>query len=96
MNILFQKKSASISHYIKLADLKTYSKSKKYDLLLQLFKNNINYKQLNLLKFFMTPAGKIKSQFQTGLKRAQQHRLAKAIRYARNEKLLPLKVLEKA
>jgi ribosomal protein S18 len=96
MTVLFHKKSTTLFSHIKIADLKNYSKSKKASLLLQLVNNQINYKQLDFLKFFMTPAGKIKPQFQTGLKRAKQHRLAKAIRYARNEKLLPLKLIEKA
>lgn len=55
-----------------------------YIILLKYFNKIISYKNIKLLKIFMTEEGKIYSKKETGLNTKQQHILAKNIKKARN------------
>ena len=50
---------------------------------------NIDYKDINLLKLFITEQGKILPRRATGVTVQQQRKLAKAIKRARNIAILP-------
>lgn len=49
----------------------------------------IDHKNLDLLKKFITPTGRIKSRRYTGVTTAQQRNIARAIKRARHLALLP-------
>lgn len=64
-------------------------KSLQYILLLKKFNNIINYKNIKLLKAFITKSGKIRPRRKTRITIQQQHLISKAIRKARNLGLIP-------
>jgi small subunit ribosomal protein S18 len=55
----------------------------------QLSVDNIDYKDLNLLRRFISDRGKLKSRRITGLSRKHQSQLAQAVKRARELALLP-------
>jgi len=64
-------------------------KSLQYILLLKKFNHTIDYKNVKLLKAFLTKYGKIKPRRKTRVNVQQQRRLAKSIRKARAFGILP-------
>lgn len=64
-------------------------KSLKYVFLLKKFSQKIEYKNIKLLKAFLTKFGKIKARRKTRIKVKQQRKIAKSIRRARAVGLLP-------
>ena len=64
-------------------------KSLQYLLILKKFDNVIDYKNIKLLSAFLNKYGKIKPRRKTRLSIQQQRTVAKAIRKARDLKLLP-------
>ena len=67
----------------KLNKPKRIKKSLQYLLLLKKFKNIIDYKNIKLLKAFLTKFGKIRPRRKTRIGVQKQHRIAKAIRKSR-------------
>ena len=49
----------------------------------------IDYKDIDILKKFLNPSGKIMSRKRTGITAPNQRKLAKAVKYARFLSLLP-------
>jgi ribosomal protein S18 len=68
---------------------KKIKKSLQYLLIIKKFKNVINYKNIKLLRAFLTKHGKIRSRRKTRIPVQNQRKIAKAIRKARAFKLLP-------
>ena len=68
---------------------KKIKKSLQYLLLLKKFNNNIDYKNIKLLKAFLTKYGKIRARRKTRISIQKQHAVAKAIRKARAVGLIP-------
>jgi ribosomal protein S18 len=68
---------------------KKIKKSLQYLLLLKKFNNNIDYKNIKLLKAFLTKYGKIRARRKTRVSIQKQHAIAKAIRKARAVGLIP-------
>ena len=68
---------------------KKLKKSLQYLLLLKKFDNQIDYKNIKLLKAFLTKYGKIRSRRKTRVKVQQQRSIAKAIRRARANGIIP-------
>lgn len=68
---------------------KKIRKSLQYLLLLKKFQNLIDYKNIKLLKAFLTKYGKIRSRRKTRLSVQKQKSISKAIRKARAFKLIP-------
>jgi ribosomal protein S18 len=68
---------------------KKMKKSFQYLLILKKFKNIIDYKNVKLLKAFLTKFGKIRPRRKTKISIQKQHAIAKAIRKARSLKLIP-------
>ena len=68
---------------------KKIRKSLQYLLLLKKFQNLIDYKNVKLLKAFLTKYGKIRSRRKTRLTVQKQKAVAKAIRKARAFRLIP-------
>jgi ribosomal protein S18 len=68
---------------------KKLKKSLQYLLLLKKFDNQIDYKNIKLLKAFLTKYGKIRSRRKTRVKVQQQRRISKAIRRARANGIIP-------
>jgi ribosomal protein S18 len=68
---------------------KKIKKSLQYILLLRKFKNVIDYKNIKLLKAFLTKYGKIKSRRKTRVSIQNQRVIAKAIRKSRAFGLIP-------
>lgn len=68
---------------------KKIKKSLQYILLLKRFHNMINYKNVTLLKVFLTKFGKIRPRRKTRLSIQKQRKISKAIRKARAFKLIP-------
>ena len=68
---------------------KKIKKSLQYLLLLKKFNNNIDYKNIKLLKAFLTKYGKIRARRKTRISIQKQHAIAKAIRKARAVGLIP-------
>jgi ribosomal protein S18 len=69
---------------------KIYSKNNiNFIVLLKYFNNIINYKNIKLLKAFLTEEGKIFSRKETGLTSKQQHLISKNIKKARDRGLIP-------
>jgi ribosomal protein S18 len=64
-------------------------KSLQYVLLLKKFKNIIDFKNIKLLKAFLTKYGKIKSRRKTRITVQRQRLISKAIRKARAFGLIP-------
>ena len=64
-------------------------KSLQYILLLKKFNNVIDYKNIKLLKAFLTKYGKIRARRKTRVSIQKQHSIAKAIRKARAVGLIP-------
>jgi small subunit ribosomal protein S18 len=64
-------------------------KSLQYILLLKKFKNVIDFKNIKLLKAFLTKYGKIKARRKTRIPVQKQRSISKAIRKARSFGLIP-------
>jgi ribosomal protein S18 len=64
-------------------------KSLQYLLLLKQFNNKIDYKNIKLLKAFLTKYGKIRARRKTRITVQQQNAISRAIRRARVCKLIP-------
>ena len=64
-------------------------KSLQYILLLKKFNNVIDYKNVKLLKAFLTKYGKIRARRKTRLTVQAQHKISKAIRKARAFGIIP-------
>jgi small subunit ribosomal protein S18 len=64
-------------------------KSLQYILLLKKFKKLIDYKNIKLIKAFLTKFGKIRPRRRTRIEVQQQKQMAKSIRKARNVGLIP-------
>jgi len=64
-------------------------KSLQYLLLLKKFNNIIDYKNIKLLKAFLTKYGKIRARRKTRLPVQKQRAIAKAIRKSRSFGLIP-------
>ena len=64
-------------------------KSLQYLLILKKFNNSIDYKNVKLLRAFLTKYGKIRPRRKTKISVQKQHRISKAIRKARAFKLIP-------
>jgi small subunit ribosomal protein S18 len=84
-----QSLKSSESKTLKVPKIK---KSLKFILLLKKFNNNIDYKNIKLLKAFLTKNGKIKSRRKTRIKLQHQRKISKSIRKARCLGLLPFTV----
>jgi ribosomal protein S18 len=68
---------------------KRIKKSLQYLLLLKKFNNVIDYKNIKLLKAFLTKYGKIRSRRKTRIPVQKQRAVAKAIRKSRSVGLIP-------
>jgi ribosomal protein S18 len=68
---------------------KKIKKSLQYLLLLKKFNNIIDYKNIKLLKAFLTKYGKIRSRRKTRITVQKQRAIAKAIRKSRAVGLIP-------
>ena len=73
----------------KSTKIKKVKKSLQYLLLLKKFNNEIDYKNVKLLKAFLTKYGKIRSRRKTRISVQKQRRVAKAIRKARAVGIIP-------
>jgi ribosomal protein S18 len=73
----------------KVTKSKKIKKSLQYLLLLKKFNNIIDYKNIKLLKAFLTKYGKIRSRRKTRISVQKQRRVAKAIRRARAFGIIP-------
>jgi small subunit ribosomal protein S18 len=74
---------------IKLNKSKKIKKSLQYLLVLKKFNNLIDYKNIKLLRAFLTKSGKIRARRKTRVSVQKQHSISKAIRKARALKLIP-------
>ena len=68
---------------------KKVKKSLQYLLVLRKFKNIIDYKNVRLLRAFLTKYGKIRARRKTRISVQKQHAVARAIRKARDFKVIP-------
>jgi ribosomal protein S18 len=68
---------------------KKIKKSLQYLLVLKKFNNLIDYKNIKLLRAFLTKSGKIRARRKTRVSVQKQHSISKAIRKARALKLIP-------
>lgn len=87
-----QKKRTSWNQSVKTSRpgrIKKIKKSLQYLLLLKKFNNIIDYKNVRLLKAFLTKYGKIRPRRKTRVSIQKQRSVAKAIRKARAFKLIP-------
>ena len=73
----------------KVNKTKKVKKSLQYLLLLKKFNNEIDYKNIKLLKAFLTKYGKIRPRRKTRIPIQKQHKIAKAIRKSRALGLIP-------
>lgn len=73
----------------KIKKVKKIKKSLQYLLLLKKFHNLIDYKNVKLLRAFLTKHGKIRSRRKTRISLQKQRTIAKAIRKARAFRLIP-------
>ena len=73
----------------KTARPKKIKKSLKYLLILKKFNNVIDYKNIKLLKAFLTKYGKIRPRRKTRISIQKQHAVARAIRRSRSSGLIP-------
>lgn len=71
---------------------KRIKKSLQYLLLLKKFNNLIDYKNIKLLKAFLTKYGKIRSRRKTRISVQKQRSIAKAIRKSRAFGLIPFNI----
>lgn len=94
----FQKKRSNWNQSLRSIKSTLSTKSKKikkslqYLLILKKFKNIIDYKNIKLLKAFLTKFGKIRPRRKTRIPVQKQHAIAKAIRKARDLKLIPFTI----
>jgi ribosomal protein S18 len=79
----------SNSTLVKSSRPKKIKKSLQYLLVLKKFNNIIDYKNIKLLKAFLTKYGKIRSRRKTRISIQKQRKIAKSIRKARALKLIP-------
>ena len=97
-NSNFQKKKNNWNQSLKSLKALKANKSKKikkslqYLLVLKKFNNLIDYKNIKLLRAFLTKYGKIRARRKTRISIQKQHAIAKAIRKARDLKLIPFTV----
>jgi ribosomal protein S18 len=89
-----QKKRSNWNQSLKSATskpnkLKKIKKSLQYLLVLKKFNNTIDYKNIKLLKAFLTKFGKIRARRKTRVSIQTQHSIAHAIRKARAFGLIP-------
>ncbi len=68
---------------------KKIKKSLQYLLILKKFNNVIDYKNIKLLKAFLTKYGKIRPRRKTRITIQKQHAVARAIRKSRASDLIP-------
>jgi len=93
--VLTKKKRINWNQSLKTPTLPSSSKvtkvkkSLQYVLLLKKFNNIINYKNIKLLKAFLTKYGKIRPRRKTRINLQQQHKIAKSIRKARAVGIIP-------
>jgi ribosomal protein S18 len=80
---------------LKTNKLKKVKKSLQYLLVLKKFNNLIDYKNIKLLRAFLTKYGKIRARRKTRISLQKQHAIAKAIRKARAFKLIPFSIAVK-
>lgn len=73
----------------KVVKPKRIKKSLQYLLVIKKFKNVIDYKNIKLLKAFLTKYGKIRPRRKTRIPIQKQHKIAKAIRKSRALGLIP-------
>jgi len=73
----------------KAGKVKKIKKSLQYILLIKKFQNIIDYKNIRLLKAFLTKYGKIRPRRKTRISIQKQHAIARAIRKARSFQLIP-------
>jgi len=73
----------------KVSRPKKIKKSLQYLLILKKFNNIVDYKNIKLLKAFLTKYGKIRSRRKTRVSIQQQRAIAKAIRKSRAVGLIP-------
>lgn len=64
-------------------------RSSRREAVAKLKKEDIDYKRLDVLAQFLTPAGKVEAARRTGANRKQQNLVARAIKRARYLALLP-------
>ena len=89
-NLLLPKKRINWNQSLKSTKIdKKIKKSLQYLLLLKKFNNVIDYKNIKLLKAFLTKYGKIRSRRKTRLNVQTQRAVAKAIKKSRSNKLIP-------
>jgi ribosomal protein S18 len=94
----FQKKRTNWNQSLKTLKEKNIKKPKKirkslqYVLVLKKFNNLIDYKNIKLLRAFLTKYGKIRARRKTRISIQKHHAIAKAIRKARDFKLIPFTV----
>jgi len=69
--------------------VKKFKKSLQYVLFLRKYNNAVDYKNIKLLKAFLTKYGKIRSRRKTRLPVQTQRLIAKAIRKSRSFGLIP-------
>jgi len=79
----------SLRSTTKTAKPKKIKKSLQYLLLLKKFNNTIDYKNIKLLKAFLTKYGKIRPRRKTRISIQKQHSVARAIRRSRSSGLIP-------
>ena len=77
---------------LKTSKPKKIKKSLQYLLVLKKFNNFIDYKNIKLLRAFLTKYGKIRARRKTRIDVQSQHAIAKAIRKARALKLIPFTI----
>lgn len=81
--------SQSLSSIRPIKATKKIKKSLQYLLLLKKYENQIDYKNIKLLRAFLTKYGKIRSRRKTKVSVQQQKKIAQAIRKSRAYKLIP-------
>ena len=92
-NLSTLKKRTNLNQRLKstknIKNTKKIKKSLQYLLLLKKFNNIIDYKNIKLLKAFLTKYGKIRSRRKTRITVQKQRAVAKAIRKSRSVGLIP-------
>jgi ribosomal protein S18 len=74
---------------VKVIKIKKIKKSLQYLLILKKFNNVIDYKNIKLLKAFLTKYGKIRARRKTRISVQKQHAISHAIRKSRAFGLIP-------
>jgi ribosomal protein S18 len=77
---------------IRLNKQKKVKKNLQHLLVLKKFNNFIDYKNIKLLRAFLTKYGKIRARRNTRISVQKHHAIAKAIRKARAFKLIPFTI----